>query len=345
MNRNHTIVSWALSVVLMLGVAAPALADGGFLSAPEYILYERTQSALLQLQDGVEDLCILPEFYGDAADFVWIVPVPSLPTVTQGDAQLFYQFGELTRPVYRYRDANWGCEETDYYDTGIAEDGTQILADEVIGMYRTLIVSSDDGADLADSLSAWGYLHDDNNETVGAALQYYVDREWYFVAMKVDENSSPQEDTYYDYWYGMMQPVRLRFAATQLVYPLRISQLSSLNNAAIHLYVVADHRMQHENFETWYANRITTGELTAIRSRYPLAADRLQAGDFLTRLVWTNVRPDQMTQDIYLRDASSDTEMRLVNYSGFPLWNLFLAGSVLGWLVLRWRIWRRGREA
>lgn len=344
--RNRSLyLSGLVLAFLLAGVAGAALADGGFLSAPDYLIYERSQSAVLQLDDGVEDLCILPEFYGDAADFVWIVPVPALPTITQGDEQLFYQLGEMTRPVRRYRDADWGCEETDYYETGVAEDATQILADEVIGMYRTLIIASDDAADLADSLSAWGYLHVENDDAVTAALEYYVDREWYFVAMKVDQNTIGDEYPYYDYWYGMMQPVRLRFAATQLVYPLRISQLSSLSSSAIHLYVIGDHRMTHANFETWYANRITSGELAAIRSRYPLVGDELQTGDFLTRLVWDNVRPEQMTEDLYPAAASNDVEMRLINYSGFPLFNLFLAGSVLGWLVLRYRARRHRREA
>ena len=344
MRNLNLYLSCFLTVVLLTGLAGPVLADGGFLSAPEYLIYERTQSAVLQLRDGVEDLCILPEFYGDAADFVWIVPVPSLPTVTQGDELLFYQIAELTRPVYRYRDANWGCEETNYYDTGVAEDGTQILADQIVGMYRTLIISSDDGADLADSLSAWGYLHEENDEAVDAALQYYVDREWYFVAMRIDENTLPEEYPYYDYWYGLVEPVRLRFAADRMVYPLRISQLSSLSRSAIHLYVIGEHRMTHDLFETWYANRITSGELAAIRGAYPLVGDELQTGDFLTRLVWDNVRPEQMTEDIYPTAAASDTELRLINYSGFPLFNLFLAGSVLGWLVLRWRMRRRARE-
>lgn len=348
MKNLQRILSCAALTAALTGLAGVALADGGFLSAPEYYLYERSQSALLQLRDGVEDLCILPEFYGDAADFVWIVPVPALPTITQEDEQLFTQIGEMTRPVYRYRDANWGCEETRYYDELAGnDDGTQIVAEEVIGMYRTLIIASDDGAALADSLSEWGYLHVANSEAVGEALQYYVDREWYFVAMKVDENTIQNPYPYYDYWYGMMQPVRLRFAADRLVYPLRISQLSSLDNSAIHLYVLGDHRVTLDGFETWYANRITADERAAIRRVYPRVGDEVQPGDFLTRLVWDDIRPSEMVADLYPEAAANDTEMRLVNYSGLPLWNLFLAGSALGWLglKLRRRFERRGREA
>ena len=106
------------------------------------------------------------------------------------------------------------------------------------------------------------------------------------------------------------------------------------------LYTVGEHRMTYPGSETWYANKISASELSAISSRFPAVGAELAAGDFLTKLV-REYSPSQMSADLVLTPAGADDEFRLVNYSGFPLFNLLLGGSLLGWLGMRVTLWRR----
>lgn len=331
----------SLAVLFAIGIlvaaAGEARADGVLMTPPGYYLWERQQNAVLRLEDGVEDLQIAPTFAGDAHDFAWIVPVPDLPEVTTADIELFQQAAVLTRPVDKYRDSNWGCTDERYYDA-VSQPGVTVLSDELVGSYRTLVIAASDATVLADSLTAWGYLTASNQDTVLPVLASYISREWVFVAMKVDESALDEEIPYLPgYWYGGMQPVRLRFPARQLIYPMYISALSTNVSVAVNLYTIGEHRMTHPTLDTWYANRISGSELAAIRARYPAVGYELEEGDFLTRLSSPYYSVALMDTDLVLEPADNDDELRLVNYAGLPVWNLFLAGSMIAWLVLRRR--------
>ncbi len=336
----------ALAALLLASLApGSARADGGFFYPPYWILYENSQTAMIHHAEGIEDLRILPGFHGDAHDFAWIVPVPSVPTLATADLDLFQQLEDMTRALYVHRDSNWGCTEESWDVVAGIDDGVSILDEDQVGVYRTMIIAADDGAALFDSLSTWGYLHSGNTDRVTEVLQSYVDRQWVFVTMKVDE--SVLEDGYPylpDYWYGQLQPIHLRFASEEPVYPLHISSLSAAQSSQVGLYVVADHRMALAGAETWYANRIDSSERTAIGRRYPSVGEVLETGDFVTKLV-RNYTPSQMDEDVVLVRADNDLEYRPVNYGGIPLFSGLLILSVAGWLAWKAIRLRRKREA
>ena len=337
--RSRPLFVTGFLLLTLLSSAAPVLADGGFFSAPEREIWESSQIAFIQLADGLEDLKILPGFNGTATDFAWIVPVPAVPELATADPELFYEAATLTQPVYKHRDAEWGCEQREY--AIMNPDGVQIISEEVVGMYDTMVLGADNPDALADSLTEWGFLHAENIATVTPVLESYVYKGWVFVAMKVNEATLEEELPYLqDYWYGQMQPIRLTFPSEEMVYPLHISSLSSTYRSEVVIYTVGEHRMTYPGAETWYANKISASELSAISSRFPAVGAELAAGDFLTKLV-REYSPSQMSADLVLTPAGADDEFRLVNYSGFPLFNLLLGGSLLGWLGMRWTLWRR----
>ena len=342
--RPLPLLAAAFLLAAFLPAAGLVLADGGFFRPPYYEIWESSQTAFIQHRDGIEDLRILPGFHGDAREFAWIVPVPALPTVGSADTELFVQAATMTQPLYRNRDSEWGCEQEGYDTIVRAPGGVEILAEQLVGMYRTMIIGADNAAALVDSLVDWEFLHSENISTVMPILESYVDRGWFFVTMKVDEAVLEEElpDLPY-YWYGQMQPIRLTFPSDEMVYPLRISSLSAATTSQVLIFTVSDHRLTFPGAETWYANRISASEWTAINRRYPALGAELETGDFLTKLR-RDYSPAQMTGDLVLARAGSDDEFRPVNYSGFPLFNLLLAGSLLGWPVLRLGLrWRKRR--
>lgn len=349
----------ALVIGLVVVGAATARADGGFLPYPGYDIWEPGQTALLAYDEstGAESLSILPRFGGEPTDFAWIVPVPSLPQVTESEPALFGELAALTAPPAHERDEFWQCTRQDMQPlAGGDQDngGVEVVDERVVGIYRTTIIGAADAAALFDSLTAWGYLHAGNREAVTPVLQDYVDDGWYFVAMAVDSAAVANAGWPYGkaaavapgapYWYyPALQPVTFTFTSPTCVYPLRISRLSTQLENTVSLYVAAEHRLEFPGCRTSYANRLTAAERAALAERYPRAAAAVGDRRFLTRL-YRGYAADEMDDDLVLTPAAADTEYLPVRYSGLPFGWLAFGGSAFAWLGWRWRRWRRGRE-
>lgn len=307
-----------LALLAALALSGSALADGMPFPPYMYEMYETDQIAYIDhdADTDTEELHILPVFRGDATDFAWVVPTPSVPVVAESNDQIFWQCAQLSAPVYRNRDSFWGCQDN-YYDT-IAlpgnEDGVTIYSHDLVGIYDVLVLGASDAAALADSLTAWGYLHEDNVDAVLPVLEAYVTDGWSFTAMRISEEAFGGQE----YWYGGVDPVKFTFASEEIVYPMRISAQGSAETCDVILYVVADHRMTFDDARTDYANRLTADELAAVRHQYSILGSMLDEGDFITKLSRT-FTPAEMNEDLVLERASSDEEFKQVHYSGVPI--------------------------
>lgn len=340
-----------LPLFLALAVAVPgdARADGGYVSPYGFPVWEPGQTAFLRhdAAAGVEELSILPRFFGEPTDFAWLVPVPSLPEVAEADPELFRQLSTLTAPVYRSRDSFWNCESrftTDHGGRGLDGGGVEIIDDQVIGIYRMQIVAATEAGALTDSLSAWGFLHEGNLPLVAPVLADYVADGWYFVAMSIDSTAAAAVRWPYGkvaagdqappFWYPALQPMAFRFAAAEPVYPLRISQVSAGGYSPVSLYVAADRRVDFPGARTLYANRLSAGEHAAIAGAYPAAGAVLEPGRWLTRL-YREYSGAEMDADLVLQAAASQSEVRIVHYSGLPVWTVAFGGAVAWWVARR----------
>ena len=335
---------WSIILVaawLCLGFPLVSWADGMYVAPKSSFMYEPVQQAYIRYdaETATEQLSILPSFRGDASAFAWVVPVPSLPRVDPEEFDLFRDLDQATRIVYRSRDGDWGCSERNIaYDEATAPAGrVDILESALVGYYQTLVIAASDASALTDSLADWGFLHEDNLADVTAALATYVERSWYFVAMKVDSTALADLGlTYYGGYYGGgLEPIRLTFTSDEMIYPMRISAVSASEATRVHIYVNADHRMTFAGAETWYANRFTSREIDGLEY-YPALAGRLQAGDFLTKLN-RGYTPSEMDEDLILTRAADDVEFRIIRYSGLPWTMLVLVGPAGIWALYRRR--------
>jgi hypothetical protein len=309
MIRNTLLLS---AVVLLTLPVGSALADGMFIGYEE--IYETTQVAFINHDNGTEAMHILPKYEGAARDFAWIIPVPSLPTVAQSDLQLFHECTYLTQPVRRQRDGLLDCGEV-YYDVAASGQNDVIVYEsEIVGIYETMILGANDATTLSEMLINWGYLRIEDAAEVQDVLQSYIERDWFFVTMKIADVYSGSEP----YWYGAIDPVVITFASEDIVYPLEISRISAADVTDVVLYIAAAHRVSFPGAETVYANKLVASEMTAIREQYPVLGAQLSTGDFLTKL--TRVySPAEMESDIVLTPTESDTEFREIIYSGWPV--------------------------
>ncbi len=310
-----------------------ARADGGLLPPYGRGIWEPTQKAVLLYDDDTqtEDLILQVSFIGDTKDFAWLVPVPALPTLQTAAEEIFWDCAALTAPVVRRRGDGWGClsDESRVNSAGSGEyrdDDITIYDEQTVGIYRTVTLGATDAAVLADSLTTWGYLHSGNRAAVEATLQWYVDKSWYFVAMRMD-TTSVIENPEYGYWQAGIAPLRLRFASPLPVYPLRISALSAAEETELLIYVVSAHRMTFAGAATEYANRMSGSELDDIRARYDHLAPLIRTACFLTKLRATYTGAE-MTDDITLSRAPTDGEFREIQYTGLPSTELLLLAMV-----------------
>jgi hypothetical protein len=327
-----------LPVLFLLTVlASSAVADGGMIAPYQYEIYEDTQLAFLRHFEGMEDLHILPKLRSEARAFAWIVPTPAVPTVALSETQLFNELSWMSQPEYRSRDDGWSCSssEADYGIAQPADGGVEILEDSILGDYHVLVLGADDAAALADSLTAWGFLHDGNAAALRPLLDDYVERGWSFTAVRIDPSLFPDKTPPVEYWYGGLQPLRLTFAATEPVYPLKISSISAAGTSRVVLYAAADRRLDFPGATTTYANRLTEAELTAMRGRYPTAAAFFAAGDFVTKLE-RPYAPAEMDADLVLETADTQGEYLRIHYSGLPV-TAGLLLALAGWMLYRRR--------
>ena len=338
-------LSAASAALWSLGLLAPHThADGGLLPPWGYEMWEPAQVAVLRYDPAAqtEDLILYPRFRGTTNDFGWVIPVPALPTLETADAELFWECARLTAPIYRERDG-WGCLLNDEYDYRVAptvgrDGGIVIYEEQTVGIYRTLTLGADNADALADSLEAWGYLYAGNRPEVQSALQFYIDKSWYFVAIRTDTTIHMYTDEF-GYWAGAIAPIGLRFSSPAPVYPLRISALSATEDAEVLLYVLAAHRMGFSGARTEYANRLEGEELERVRQDYAHLRQILTGPDYLTKLR-AYLGPANMTDDLVLTRAPSDREFRQIHYTGLPSTEILLFAMV-GIMLTRTRLARR----
>jgi len=272
--------------------------------------------------------------YGNASEFAWVVPVPNLPEVTTGEVALFQDLQSMTRPVFRDRGDGWSCTRNNWSYDVLDGSPVEVIRDEMVGVYRVMVLRATEAPALVDSLAAWGFLHEQNIEAVTPAIEYYVEKSWYFVTMLMDGDVLDPEYPSWSY-NRSTEPIRFSFSSPTPVYPLRISAVSASDLTDVYLYVKSQHRLDFSEAETLYANRLSAGELAEIRVHWPAAGAVLAEGDFLTKL-HRIYRVSQMTTDIELVRHGQDEEYFPLILGSFSWTGLLMPGSVGFWLI-----WRR----
>jgi len=245
---------------------------------------------------------------GPAATFALIVPTPVVPELTPVDKGLWTQVSQLTAaPIRTFSggDNNLGCSQAVDEAVPAGDSGTEVIVTRTVGSFIATTIRSSDSR----SLVAWLLENDfEVTESEAQILARYVAREWVFTAMKLDP-SSPESQVPNDGWNVNVNPVEFRYAATDVEVPLDLLSINRSDFFPVRFYVVDDHRMTLDGFQTNYANRLSDKEFEAIGETYPLVADRLASGRFLTRLERTYTSDDPTTGTLMFGPAAIDEEV------------------------------------
>jgi len=243
---KRSLIAALLAAFILSLMGTPVLADGALFIGDElmwYDLYQVDQKALIlhgsstgnSTGNMMQHLVLSVSFKGDVEDFAWVVPVPGIPAINVTDADVFAELSDFTiaaippGPVM----PGFGCGVADVPP----DDGVDVIEEQIVGPYATAILAASNATALADWLNANGYLFPEEGHDV---IVDYIDKEWYFVAMRVNAVDEGTGKALRD---GASDPIVLSFASDDIVYPLRITSLSAspISATQVLLYILADH--------------------------------------------------------------------------------------------------------
>jgi hypothetical protein len=295
-------------------------ADGGFIPPPGNVeIYGADQIAVIKILPGVEELSILvkAQWVQNYEGFAWIIPLPNLPEIDEIDTELFTDLAYVSAPIRPSGGCTGPFTLGDNGGTygGSVEPGREyydIISYDTLGFLEVVLIQTN----LADSLSNWltnsGYVMTSGAEEL---FDDYLMRNWnYFFIARVDTQSNV---------YARNVGIKLTFNTSSLVYPMKISSISSSPGAELFLYTIGQHKMFFDDAQLEYANFVSEEEMDAIEVDFPALAAYIEEGSYITKLTASYNTPQDMNEDIVLHRSPDDTEYRkLAGGDGYYLQGL-----------------------
>ncbi|MFE6228548.1 DUF2330 domain-containing protein [Streptomyces sp. NPDC057854] len=317
-------------LALQLGsLVAPAWACGcgAMITRTEERIGVDQEEAAVHWDGRTETVVMRFRVHGDARQAAWVMPVPHRADVTLGDPDLFARIDELAAPERRVRSYFWPRSRDWPFDGwygghnapgATAPDGSVgVVGRQRLGSFDVARLTATDPGALATWLRDHGFALPDR---LTPELQPYVDRAWEYVAIRLvpEKRNAPL--------HGDLTPLRVTFASTELVYPMRLSRLARTPQN-LGLAILADHRMEPRSAiggdrpEVTFSGRVDHPE-------GPVAALTGGAPAHLTVLEQRFPDPSRIDDDHVLR-AVADTPYRHVIYRD----RLLTVGDVPAWLL------------
>jgi hypothetical protein len=204
----------------------PVSADGGMIAPSFKKIYETDQKAVIFYDQGIENLILSVTYRGNAKDFAWIIPTPNQPEVEKSADSLFTKLDEITKPEVKFNNplsSGFGSRTLEATDNGVT-----VLETKSIDYFSVNVLEATD----SDSLYNW---LNDNGYNLPQAGKYitdeYINNKWFFTAIKInDERLSTLTENQLN--TGHATPLMLKFKTDKIVYPLKISSLTGIEDSA-----------------------------------------------------------------------------------------------------------------
>jgi hypothetical protein len=202
--------------------------------------------------EKVETFTVQPKFEGNALDFGMVIPTPGKPKLDEMPRDFFKELAVFTilkkreqpqskilpQPVTRFQN---GTSNTLYLGLAKADEkrksSVKVLEAGVVGSLDYKIIV----ADRADDLFTW--LKENKYSYSGdeATLDHYLHKKWFFTVMKIDTMQMKRNAD--GSFLGEVTPTRFQFPSDELVYPLKITQISVKDHTEALFYVQAPYKV------------------------------------------------------------------------------------------------------
>jgi len=246
-----------LVAAIALALAAPTShAACCYFSAKNSDILQPAQKVFITWNpdEKIETFTVQPKFEGNALDFGMVIPTPTQPKLSEMPRDFFKHLAiytimkrreipnsKLLPQFNRFRGFGGGPGGGAPMAQDARRDGKGepdrpkviVLEAGVVGSLDYKIIT----AERADDLFQW--LKDNKYSYSGdeATLNFYVQKKWIFTVMKIDTMQMKRnKDGTFD---GEVTPTRFRFASENLIYPLKITQISVREKTEALFYVQA----------------------------------------------------------------------------------------------------------
>ena len=213
------------------------------------------QQAILSRGDGSVSAEYRVRYSGDASDFGWVIPVPGANVVVEeGSEERFVTIEDATAPtVTTYTvesdddgHSRSGCFACSTYSLDGSEEGglengrggdlggstgVAIVGTGYAGAFEYSVIEAEDAAGFLEWLEAEGY----DTSVSGDVIAEYVaeDVGWVVARIRPDVAVTPEGGV-------LLNPLRVTWEGTELVYPARMAKASMLAEVRTELYVLGD---------------------------------------------------------------------------------------------------------
>ena len=255
--RRSAVLLWTGALVLTLLASHQANAACCYFSAKNADILQPAQKVFITWDPvkKMETFTVQPKFEGNAVDFGMVIPTPSQPKLHEMPRDFFKHLAIYTilkkrkfpqsKLLYELQERNrfFAANAPPVLEAesaaGIAprKPAIKVLEAGVVGSLDYKIIE----AGRADDLYKW--LKDNEYTYSGdeATLDFYVKKGWLFTVMKIDTMQMKRNKD--GSYAGEVTPTRFQFSSKELVYPLKITQLSVKDKTEALFYVQAPHKV------------------------------------------------------------------------------------------------------
>ncbi|MBD3245282.1 MAG: DUF2330 domain-containing protein [Candidatus Moranbacteria bacterium] len=222
-------IRFKISLILLTVLFIPpleSLADGALIPPKNQTIWEDQQKAVIFYEKGVETLVLSISFQGNAQDFAWVIPTPSRPKVEKSSHELFTKLDQITQTKEMKASGSGNLfPARKVQDTS---KSVTVIESKKIDYYDVTVLEASDQDALYNWLNDNGYKFPLKGREV---VNQYIQKGWFFTAVKISNNNQ-KSLAQKELEAASATPLKLTFKSSALVYPLKISSISGMQDVS-----------------------------------------------------------------------------------------------------------------
>ncbi len=236
---RHLRVGMLMLMGTLLVLAVPVAACGGLFCQNIPVDQQAERIIFTVNDDSTITAYVQINYTGEAPDFSWVVPVPSVPAVDVAEIATFDELSLLTSPVF-IPPLMPDCAMIPMPMAASAEDGAvggsvEVLASGTAGPYAYDVITSPDPTELVIWLRTNDYRITEEMEPL---IKLYTDEGMVFLAMKLQPEQGVQD----------IQPITMTYEGTEPMIPLRLTAVAANPNMSIITWIFGDTQALPTNY-------------------------------------------------------------------------------------------------
>lgn len=275
------------------------------------------ETSLITWDGSTETIDMVMVLDGRADDAAWIMPVPRGTVATLGDRTVFPKLVTATLPRVEKQYTFWPTLGfgNDGAVSGAQRPGGLSVSTSEVGPFTVSTLSGTDPEAVNTWLDEHGYP---TKPALTTTFADYLAEGWSIDAVKLTSPGGQLS--------GSLDPLRMTFATTAPVYPIKLSNYAKDVQGVV-LYIVAAHRMAitQEASPGSYVEPIFAGTVAAA----DLGLKPLDGNDVYLTAFSQTLQPGSVTADYQFGRAADDTPYQRVTYETVDLSWVTLLGAIV----------------